>query len=180
MRWTLLAGSIGLLGCHDGATPAEPDAAAPPDAPFHVTCPYGNAVSITGATPRGPVDALGYLHVTTSTGFCLPGVQVVFSAQEAWGFPAPLPRLEATFSLFDPPDPEPDDYPVTGTRPATVRLTDRDGEIEATGVFHADAIDSFGELGHGARGRLVVDDPGAGWSLDLAVDATYCHNTVCF
>lgn len=151
------------------------DAAPVPDASFVVVCGDGQPVTITGMTPRGAVDGLAHLNVLAQGGFCAPRIQLVFTAQPEFGYPEPTPRLSVQIDV-----PDLLDTPLSGDFAAAVEHHDDAGVVEATGTFSADAIDPLGGPGPaGIRGRLVVDDPGAGWALDLVVDALYCLADTC-
>jgi hypothetical protein len=173
-RLFALSIAVGACGGGDEHVPAAPDAeVAPPDAAFSAVCTDGEAVTITGSTPRGTVDELDYLNVTTLGGFCQPRIQLHFTAVREYGHPEPAPRLTIEIDV-----PDLAGTPLTGDFAAVVRYSDDAGETETTGTFSADAIEPLGEDGSGIRGRLVVDTP-AGWSLDLTVDADYCSLDTC-
>jgi len=174
---TAIVALIGVgCGGNDGETAdaGPPDAWVRPDAAFDPICSDGDPVTITGTTPRGPVDGLDYLNVWTSYGFCNL-VHLELTAQPAYGHPEPRPLLSIEIALdrfFEP---------ISGDFAATVRFVDDTGEVETTGTFSAETIEPLwiGDEDKVIRGRLVVDDAEAGWSLDLAIDATYCEDINC-
>lgn len=160
-----------------GTTSEAPADAPQVDAPIDVYCPTGEAVTVAGTTPLGGLDGLAYRHLTTTSGFC-NALTLHYSARPTLDNSQPRPRLEAIVDASDVAAQQP--LPPGSARSTIVRFIDETGaEVRTMGSFVADEL-GFPTRGSRTLGRLVVDDPAGGWSLDLAVDARSCYHTACF